>query len=194
MPFAAYEYDRAFSEFFSQSMLVLAQAMSPLLAQMQFIETSGTVGSRVRDREGMDLALDPGHTLTDFATDLRAVRSADLPRLYDAMSESADSMTEQLVGFFIESLGKITEATGNITDVGGRPLGFDVLYELLERMEFSVDENDDLVMPSLLMNPAQAEQARKLPPLTEDQEQQLAELKARKRNEALARRRRRRLS
>lgn len=59
MPFALHEYDAAFSRFFSQTMRVLAQAHSPLLAQMRFIEMPGTLGSRVRDRQGMDIVLDP---------------------------------------------------------------------------------------------------------------------------------------
>ncbi len=194
MPFALYEYDAAFGRFFSQTMRVLAQAYSPLLAQMRFIETPGTVGSRVRDRQGMDIVLDPGKTFTEVTSDLKAVRASDYERLYEAMYESADSMAEQLVGHFVESMGKVTEGTGNVIDAGGRPFGFDVLYETLDKLEFSVDENDELVMPSLVMHPTQAEKLRDLPPLTDEQQRKLDELKERKRKETLARRRRRRLS
>jgi hypothetical protein len=194
MPFALYEYDAAFGRFFSQTMRVLAQAYSPLLAEMRFIEMPGTVGSRVRDRQGMDIVLDPGKISTEVTSDLKAVRAGDYERLYEAMHESADSMAEQLVGYFVEGMGKVTEGTGNVTDAGGRPFGFDVLYETLEKLEFSVDENDELVMPSLVMHPTQAEKLRDLPPLTDEQQRKLDELKERKREEALARRRRRRLS
>jgi hypothetical protein len=194
MPFALYEYDAAFGRFFSQTMRVLAQAYSPLLAEMRFIEMPGTVGSRVRDRQGMDIVLDPGKISTEVTSDLKAVRAGDYERLYEAMHESADSMAEQLVGYFVEGMGKVTEGTGNVTDAGGRPFGFDVLYEGLEKLEFSVDENDELVMPSLVMHPTQAEKLRDLPPLTDEQQRKLDELKERKREEALARRRRRRLS
>ncbi len=194
MPFALYEYDAAFGRFFSQTMRVLAQAYSPLLAEMRFIEMPGTVGSRVRDRQGMDVVLDPGNISTEVTSDLKAVRAGDYERLYEAMYESADSMAEQLVGYFVEGMGKVTEGTGNVTDADGRPFGFDVLYETLEKLEFSVDENDELVMPSLVMHPTQAEKLRDLPPLTDEQQRKLDELKERKREEALARRRRRRLS
>jgi hypothetical protein len=194
MPFALYEYDAAFGRFFSQTMRVLAQAYSPLLAEMRFIEMPGTVGSRVRDRQGMDIVLDPGKISTEVTSDPKAVRAGDYERLYEAMHESADSMAEQLVGYFVEGMGKVTEGTGNVTDAGGRPFGFDVLYEGLEKLEFSVDENDELVMPSLVMHPTQAEKLRDLPPLTDEQQRKLDELKERKREEALARRRRRRLS
>jgi len=194
MPFALFEYNAAFGRFFSQTMRVLAQACSPLLAEMRFIEMPGTVGSRVRDRQGMDVVLDPGNISTEVTSDLKAVRAGDYERLYEAMYESADSMAEQLVGYFVEGMGKVTEGTGNVTDADGRPFGFDVLYETLEKLEFSVDENDELVMPSLVMHPTQAEKLRDLAPLTDEQQRKLDELKERKREEALARRRRRRLS
>jgi hypothetical protein len=122
------------------------------------------------------------------------VRDGDYERLYEAMFESADAMAEQLVGYFVESMGKVTEGTGNVIDAGGRPFGFEVLYETLETLEFSVDESDELVMPSLVMNPADADNLRDVPPLTDEQQRILDELKERKREEALARRRRRRLS
>jgi hypothetical protein len=194
MPFALNEYDAAFARFFSQTMRVLAQAHSPLLAQMRFVEMSGTVGSRVRNRQGMDIVLDPGETSTEVTSDLDAVRSGDYEQLYKAMFESADAMAEQLVGYFVETIGKVTEGTGNVIDAGGRPFGFDVFYETLEKLEFSIDENDELVMPQLVMNPTDAEKLRDLPPLTQEQQRMLDELKQRKREEALARRRRRRLS
>ncbi len=194
MPFALHEYDAAFSRFFSQTMRVLAQAHSPLLAQMRFIEMPGTLGSRVRDRQGMDIVLDPAKTATEVTSDLKAVRDGDYEQLYEAMFESADAMAEQLVGYFVESMGKVTEGTGNVVDAGGRRFGFDVLYETLEKLEFSVDENGELVMPSLVMNPADAKKLQDLPPLTDAQQQALDELKEGKREEALARRRRRRLS
>jgi len=194
MPFALHEYDAAFGRFFSQSMRVVAQSSSPLLGQMRFVEMPGTVGSRVRDRRGMDIVLDAGKSSTDVTSDLNAVRDGDYDRLYEAMFESADVMAEQLVGYFVESMGKVTEGTGNVVDAGGRPFGFEVLYESLEKLEFSVDENDELVMPSLVMNPVDAEKLRDLPPLTDEQQRMLDHLKQRKREEALARRRRRRLS
>lgn len=193
MPFALPEYDAAFGRFFSQTMRVLAQAQSPLLAEMRFVEMPGAVGSRVRDRRGMDIVLNPGKSSTEVSSDLKAVRNGGYEQLYEAMFESADSMAEQLVGYFVESMGKVTEGTGNVVDAGGRPFGFEVFYETLEKLEFSLDENDELVMPSLIMNPADAERLRDLPPLTVEQQRMLDELKQRKREEALARRRPRRL-
>src|SRR4051812_35991654 len=95
MPFALHEYDAAFDRFFSQTMRVLAQAHSSLLAEMRFVEMPGTVGSRVRDRQGTDIVLDPGKTSTEVTSDLEAVRTGDYEQLYEAMFESGDAMAEQ---------------------------------------------------------------------------------------------------
>lgn len=68
MLFALHEYDAAFGRFFARAMRVLAQASSPLLADMRFVEMPGTVGSRVRDRQGMDVVLDPGEISTEVTS------------------------------------------------------------------------------------------------------------------------------
>jgi hypothetical protein len=52
VPFALYEYDDAFSRFFGQTVRALARARSPLLSEMQVVEVSGTLGTRIQSREG----------------------------------------------------------------------------------------------------------------------------------------------
>ncbi|MFN2468893.1 MAG: hypothetical protein ABR521_12265 [Gaiellaceae bacterium] len=194
MPFALYEYDAAFSEFFRQAVHALARARSPLLSQIQFVDAGGTVGSRVRSREGMDVELEPGGVDMDVTADLKAVRAGDLSVLHVEMDEAAEQLAQGLVGLFVETMNKVTEGTGNVIDAAGQQLSFELIYEMLEKVEFSVNENNELVMPSLLIHPDQAEKLQKLEPLTPDEERRMAELKKRKREEALARRRRRRLS
>lgn len=95
VPFALYEYDTAFTRFFEEAVRTLAQARSPILREIQFIEAPGTVGSRVRDRQGMDVDLEPSATSTDFTADLNAVRLGDYQRLYAELDQASDSMAEQ---------------------------------------------------------------------------------------------------
>lgn len=194
MPFALPEYDSAFSVFFGETVQTLARVRSPILSQMQTVKVTGSVGTRVRDREGMDVELEPKTTSTEITSDLNAVRDGDYEKLYTELDAAADAMAEQLVGFLVDGLNKITAATGNTVDAGGKPFDHDFMYELLEKMEFSLDENDELVMPTMFMHPDQAKKLGELPPPTEEQARKLEELKARKKEEALARRRSRRLS
>lgn len=194
MPFALYEYDAAYGEFFSQAVRLLARERSPMLSQMHFETMYGTLGSRVRTREGMDVVLEPAETSTEITNDLRAVRAGDYERLYSELDSASEQMAKGLVGVLVRTIDAVTEGTGNQIDAGGDPLGFDVIYAALEKIEFSLDPDDELVMPSIVVHPETAKKIESLPPPTPEQEAKMASLLDRKREEARARRRRRRLS
>ncbi len=194
MPFALYEYDFAYAAFFSAATRALARAQSPMLSQVHFGELSGPLGSRVRTREGMDVVLEPGEAISEVTNDLSAVRTGNYEELYVELEKASDAMAQSVVGLLVQNMAKVTDATGNVVDAGGRPPSFELLYDALEKIDFTVDENDELVMPALYMHPDTAKKWEALPPLTPEQEAKLDDLKIRKREEALARRRRRRLS
>lgn len=194
VPFALYEYDDAFSRFIRETLQALAVARSPLLGQIESFETSGTVASRIRDRSGLDLALEPQKTSTEFSSDFKAVRAGDYVELQAELDRGSDSMAEQMEGLVVDGMRQITESTGNVVHAGGRPLSFDVMYETLEKMEFSLDDDDELVMPSILLHPDQMKRIAQLPEPTPEQTAKLEALKEKKKAEALARRRSRRLS
>lgn len=108
----------------------------------------------------MDVELEPGGVGMEVTADLNAVRAGDFAVLHGEMDAAADRLAEGLVGFFVDGMSKVTEGTGNVVDAGGEELSFELIYEMLEKVEVSVDENDELVMPSLLMHPNQAEKLR----------------------------------
>ena len=86
----------------------------------------------------------------------------------------------------------VTQSTGNIVDAGGEKFSFELLVETLEKIEWSLDDEGELVMPSIIMHP---DQMKKLPAeATPAQKAELDELKRRKKEELLAQRRSRRLS
>jgi hypothetical protein len=93
-------------------------------------------------------------------------------------------------GMLFGTLNTVTEATGNVVDAKGRPT-FETIYEMLDKVDWGLTDDDKLSMPTLVMNPTDVE---RLPELTDDQQAKLEELQERKLNELLARRRRRRLS
>jgi hypothetical protein len=192
MPFSLPEYDRAFARFVTDTVHELAVARSPVLSQMQFTTMPSTVGSRVRDLEGLDVDLAPEKVGYEMSMSVEAIRTGDYEQFYVEVDLAADLLAKDLMRVWFGAMNRITEATGNVVDAGGR-LTYEALYEMLDKIEYSLDENDQLVMPSLVMHPDTAKQLEELGPLTPEQEQKLAELRERKRGEALARRRRRRL-
>jgi hypothetical protein len=190
MPFALPEYDIAFWRYVHDATRDMAQSQSELLGSMTFVEEGSTVGSRVQDRDGMDVELEPAATAVEMSTVFEDVRAGNLDAFASQIHAAGEEFGKQLVEHWAASMKKLTDATGNTVDAGGN-LTFEKFYEMLDRMEWTVDENDKLNMPSLVMHP---DAVKNLPEETPETKAKIAELLERKRKEAVARRRRRRLS
>jgi hypothetical protein len=190
IPFELPEYERAFAEFIFEVAHALAMAKSPLLRQIPVWSAPGAASSVVdaRDFEQLDLPAQPvGFGVT---IDLRAVRDGDFEPLIVSLSEGSDELASDLMKLFFGTMDRVTEATGNVVKGSGE-ITFESMYEALDRMEWTLTEDDELSLPTLVMHPDAIE---KLPVLTPEQDQALEELKRRKLEELLARQRRRRLS
>lgn len=190
IPFELPEYDHAFAEFIFEVAHGLAMANSPLLRQIPVLSAPGTASSVVdaRDLEQLDLPAQPvGFAVTN---DLRAIRDGDFEPLVVSLSEGSDELGSELMRLVFGTMDRVTQATGNIVKASGEPT-FEAIYEALDRMEWTLTEDDELSLPTLVMHP---ETIEKLPVLTPEQEQALEDLKRRKLEELLAGRRRRRLS
>jgi hypothetical protein len=191
MLFALPDYDLACAHVISHVTKDIARASDPVLRQIKVVPMKSTVSSVVETRG--DMALDLPAEPVGFELGVKAedVRDGNFEALQVKLIEAADGYAEQLAKMLYGNLGKITTATGNTLDAGGRPLTFEMLYEMLDKIEWTLDENDELSTPSLVMHP---DTASKLPQPTPEQVKMLEELKARKLEELLAKRRRRRLS
>ena len=171
----------------------IARAGDPVLSQIKIkvVPMTGTVSSvmETRGETALDLPAEP--VGFEFGVNSADVRDGNFEALQVQLVEAADGYAEQLAKMVYGSLNKITTATGNTFDAGGRPPTFVMVYEMLDKIEWALDENDELSTPSLVMHP---DTASKLPRPTPEQEKMIEELKARKLEELLAKRRRRRLS
>jgi hypothetical protein len=190
VPFELPEYERAFVEFLHYTVQGVARAGDPVLSQIQ-VEKATTAASRIRTREGMDVDLPERKVGFELMTSLAAVRSADYGEFAAAVHKAAEELRKDLAEGVFENLNTITEATGNVVDAGGE-LTFEKLYELLDKMEWTLTDEGELSIPSLVMHPSMVEKFRSLE--TPEALAAMEELKARKYEEALARRPRRRLS
>lgn len=189
VPFATWEYDDAVAAFVHETTHAVARARSPLLGQIA-VETSGsTASSVVASRDGTTLDLPSASVGFGLTLDLRAMREADFDALATGIDLAADELGESLVGLFVENMNKVTEFTGNVVKSNG--FTFESFYEMLDKIEWSLTDEDELSMPQIVMHP---DSVKELPELTPEQEQALQELHQRKHEELLAGRRRRRLS
>ena len=191
MPFALPDYDLACAYVISRVTKDLARASNPVLSQIKVVPMKSTVSSVVETRH--DMALDLPAEPVGFELGVKAedVRYGDFEALQVKLVEAAEGYAEQLSKLLYGSLDKVTTATGNTHDAEGGPLTFEMLYEMLDKIEWTLDENDELSTPSLVMHP---DMVSKFSQPTPEQTQMIEELKARKLEELRAKRRRRRLS
>jgi len=190
--FALPEYDDAFSRFMYTTANELARAQHPLLAEIR-TETAEGGGSSVvdsRDSDQLDLSSEPiGFQVRWDRDDLLSGRSEVLILQLDS---AGNELGEKMVGQFLKTMNAVSESTGNKVDAGGRKFSFELLVEMLEEIEWSLDDDDEHVMPSIVMH---SNQMKGLPSeATPEQKAIMEDLKRRKREELLAQRRSRRLS
>lgn len=191
MLFALPQYDQAFVEFIHKSANALARAQDPLLGEIRE-EVAEAGGSSVVDSR-TDEALDLESELVGFEIgwEREDVISGNFEALLLQLDIASQELAKKLVEMLFKTLGKVTESTGNVIDAEGGPPTFDLIYEMLDKIEYTLDDDGELVLPSLVMHP---EMVKKLPPPTPDQEAAIEELQQQKREELLAKRRSRRLS
>jgi hypothetical protein len=192
MSFQLTEYDKAFAKFLYTTANALARAQHPLLAQMRTETTERGASSVVdaRDREQLDL---PSELIGfEMRWDRGDVEAGNFEALLLVLDSASNDLGEKLVAQFVKTLSSVTESTGNVLHAEGKKFSFEMFVEMLEQIEWSLDDDDELSMPSLLMHP---DQAKNLPSgATPEQQATLEDLKRRKKEELLAKRRRRRLS
>lgn len=191
MPFVLPDHDLACTQVISRLTKDIAQASDPVLSRIKTVPMEGTVASVVETRN--DIALDLPAEPVGFELGVTAdeVRDGDFQALQMKLLEAADEYAEQLAKMLFGSIDKVTTATGNTIDAKGGPFTFEMFYEMLDMVEWRLDENDELSIPSIVMHP---DMVPKLPKQTAQQMRMVEELKARKLEELLARRRSRRLS
>jgi hypothetical protein len=190
--FQLHEYDEAFAGFLYTTANELARAQHPLLAGIR-TETTESGASTVVDARGRE-QLDLPSELVGFemSWDRDDLLAGNFEVLLLKLDAASNELGEKLVATVVNTLSAVTESTGNAVDAQGKTFSFELLVETLEKIEWSLNDEDELVMPSMIMHP---DQAKNLPTeATPEQRAILEELKQRKREELLAKRRRRRLS
>jgi hypothetical protein len=185
------EYHEAFTTFVYTSVNALARAQSPLLANIreEIVESGGSSVVDSRTDERLDLSSEPVGFEMGWEPD--DVLKGNFAALLLQLDSASQELAEKLVGVFVKTMGDVTESTGNVVNAEGSPPTFELIYEMLDKIEYSLDDDDELQMPSMIMHP---DMVKKLPTLTPEQETALEELRQQKQEELLAKLRRRRLS
>src|SRR5664279_1546132 len=149
------EYDLAFREFVYTTANELAQARHPILADIKSERAQGD-GSTVVDARGEEQLDLPSESIRfDVGWDREDLLAGKFEALLLQFDSAGEEIGGQMVGQLVKTLSAVTESTGNLIDAGGEKLSFDLILESLEQIEWSLDEDNELVMPSVLMHPNQ---------------------------------------
>ncbi len=105
----------------------------------------------------------------------------------------SETQRDGLKKMFFHNMAEITSATGNVVHANGKPLSYDLILDLIEKVEFGFDDDGNPQYPSLVLPPKAIEELKKIKP-TAAQEKRLQRIIKNKRAEFYAKKRTRRLS
>jgi len=188
--FTLYEYATAEARFIGAAVDALARTRDGLYGHIQREPVSRVQTSQITTDTGVVVeqpAVGVRYHITITPED---VISGSLDSFLVSLDKAADEWLDGVMPTFYEYLTRISEATGNVVDAKDRPF-FDAFYEAIETVEMDFDE-DGNHSHVLVLHPDQLQALEEN--LTPEQQQKLDDLFKRKREEADARRRHRRIS
>lgn len=83
-------------------------------------------------------------------------------QIFEAFTPIGLSMASQKEKMLFEAIREATDKTGNIIDAKGKPLSFDLLMELLEKMPIDFDKDGQAIMPTLAVGPDMEDKIKKI--------------------------------
>lgn len=104
--------------------------------------------------------------------------------IFDIIDHMTSALNAEFERLMIDTLSSATEKSGQIVSAAGRSKA-EAMYEMIEKMELSLDKDGELSMPSLIANQQVAvDIMSQLEKTTPEFEDRLNSLKARKKKEA----------
>ncbi|UJR86705.1 hypothetical protein [Sandaracinus amylolyticus] len=145
------EYDKAYASFIQQAILGFAE-QDPLLSKIRAVTSRHRGPHRLyHEQKPIDLQtveMESGSTLA-----FDAIRRSDIEAVSAFVHELASGYVEQMSKQFFASADKVVGVTGLEFDARGKPLSWDLVNDMLERMDIDFDENGAPKLPSLVVNP-----------------------------------------
>jgi hypothetical protein len=190
VPFVLHEYNQAGTVRFRAALEALLPLVEPALGAFRVIEVEAVPTGHVPIDAERSLELSPVHNEQTIRFDPRRVVAGDLGAVRESLLGAARWLADARLAYMRRNLEALTEATGQVARVA-RDMNWDDVMTVLEDLPIGFNERGE---PTFGLWPPEA-QARyeALPRRTPDQERRWQQLMHRKREEARARERDRRL-
>ena len=188
------EYDQAQAQFMHEGVRALMEAKDPLFASIRKEEKSTLSTTQNTVASGEIVQAKPIEMESGFILTFDQVVSCDVGVLAEQMDVAAEANLKVVMSNMFEHIGRLSNAAGTSVDASGQEFSHDLYLTMLERIEMRFDENDEPVLPTMVVHPKTAEQIAKIGPRTSEQEQAFKGIIEHKRREFNARKRNRQLS
>jgi hypothetical protein len=130
---------------------------------------------------------------SEFKLSYEEIRSCDVDALASQIDKLAGESLSLVMPRFFDLLRRSSEAAGTATDLGGRPISYELWLEIVAKVDIDFDDQGKPDLPTLIVGPEMAEQLKALPPPTKEQLAAMDALIEQKRKDHNARRRNRKL-
>lgn len=189
------EYVNEFGKFTYKSINELVWKKDPVLSQISVVEAEEIPTTQYSLPSGETLELQPIAAAGTANIQTEDLLSSDLSSYYVSIDAAAESILPQVREQFYNHVGTVCDAYGNSVSAEGQPISHELMLQVYEKKDLNFDENGNIAEGEMIvLSASMAEQLRKLPPMTAEQEQAWNEMIERKRQEFYARKRNRKLS
>lgn len=182
------EYKGAFLSFIFFAIKNLTAAKDPVLSQLRFSETERSGGNIVGGDS--DLIVNPIRVETKFQLQLDEIKNTDIEGFLLELDKGCSESLGTLMPQFFSRLSEITAL--NTIDAEGKTISHDLIIDAIECMQLSFDENDNPVLPILIMHPSLSGKLLELP-YTNQHADRLNKILVEKKDEHIAKKRVRKL-
>jgi hypothetical protein len=191
MPRLLPEYAAPFGGLFGSAIRNLGPAHAPLLAEVHTKMVDHVTEHSFPGAHGSTMGGREMRARMELET--TAITHTDLDAWCDLLWDVAEQFAGQQMRYLLDSVGEASDRVGNTINLRGRPISHDDVLDMLEKMEFKVDEEGNPEGLVMVLPPELMKQVAELPPRTPEQEARRAAIIDRKRRQQNAKKRVRRL-
>lgn len=185
------EYKLPFAKLIMKGVRGLLPAYEPLLGEIQTLEVDHLPPTACAEAQGYlegEIAVSSGTTASSAA-----IAKMDLDDWHRALTEIAEQSAKQQMKHLLACLNNVSEKTDNVVDAQGAPLSYDLLLDMLEKMDFQVGDDGNPVGLTMIVSQQTFDQLTELGQPTAEQENRLQQIIKSKRGREDAKKRVRKL-
>lgn len=183
------EFEKPMGELFAVAIRTLAFIEEPLLAEVQIVTVDDLP-------EPSDVGVGdtyPGGIEMLGQTKISNILEVDVEAWTGLVSEISTQLAKGMIQMLLAGVRQSAEKVGNTVNFHGEPLSHDHLLDMLEMIDFDVDDDDNPVGLIMVSHPKYVEQFYRLPPPTQEQLNRWESIIAAKREASNAKKRNRTL-